>query len=760
MRHGILLTAFAAMALLAVFSASYLGADSIVEEGNITSAMSGSCGTNVSFTLDDNGNLVISGTGPMTSSFGSSSGPWASQRANIKTVTVTSGVTSIGGFSFYGSGSSSYSALTTVSLPDTLTSIGSNAFANCSALSSINLPTGLQSIDSSAFYGCKSLTTVNIPNTVTTLASSAFSGCDGLLSATVPGSVGVINSSLFYSCDNLKSVTIGNGITSIGSSAFYDCNSLESVVIPDSVTSIGSQAFWGTYSMKQLTMPISVNSVNATSDSSASFRGCANLEKVTLTPGSGTGFNYTNSTSKNSYYQRTPWYQSNGTLTEVVLSEGITHIGDYCFRTLNNVHQLTLPSTLESIGQYAFDNWTSLESLTIPDSVTDISNNAFSYATHLSHLDIGRSLTTIGYGVFMDCGVSSVEIPSNITTIGQSAFAYNQLTSLTISDSVTKIESSAFAYSYKLTSAVVPDSVTNLVGLTFANSPLLEKLVLPEGLTVINTTVKNCPALKEINIPDTVTKISNAAFENCTSLTSVILPESLTTIESTCFRGCTGLATVYNASPLTFTIGDTGNGYVAYYATSVVQGSTAKVNYYDGTAKLGTQTGFIANGSSYLTVDYDDPFKSGYSFMGWDYNTPATTARCQDGDVINMDSNPKALYAVWQPKDLTATSTDQFAVARTAICYQIAAELNDEGTITYAVKSCSLGTASVNGYGQVTYTPPVVSSTQEVTIVVTVTGTFDDGDVQTKDVTTRVTVDPVLSFTNASTSGHLTVKGA
>ncbi len=135
------------------------------------------------------------------------------------------------------------SSLTSITIPESVTSIGSQAFSGCSGLTSITIPNSVTSIDVSAFSNCSGLTSITISNSVTSIGSIAFSGCSGLTSVTIPNSVISIGSSAFSDCSSLTSVTIPNSVTSIGYDAFEGCTSLTSVTIPNSVTSIGNYAF-------------------------------------------------------------------------------------------------------------------------------------------------------------------------------------------------------------------------------------------------------------------------------------------------------------------------------------------------------------------------------------------------------------------------------------------------------------------------------------------------------------------------------------
>ena len=175
---------------------------------------------------------------------------------SLTSITIPDSVTSIGVFAF------DYCiSLTNINIPDSVTSIGSYAFVGCSSLTSITIPEGVTSIGDYAFRWCTSLTSINIPDGVTSIGRGVFSDCDSLTSITIPDGVTSIGSGAFHNCDSLTSITIPEGVTSIGSTAFYNCDSLTSITIPEGVTSIGPGAFYWCTSLTSITIPESVTSI-------------------------------------------------------------------------------------------------------------------------------------------------------------------------------------------------------------------------------------------------------------------------------------------------------------------------------------------------------------------------------------------------------------------------------------------------------------------------------------------------------------------
>ena len=217
---------------------------------HVQAASSGSCGENLTWTLNSDGVLTIKGTGPMKDYYyglgekppavSSLSTPWGNQSLcpSIKTIQIEDGVTSIGNYAFY-----YCQNLTSVTIPDSVTSIGDYSFSSCSGLAEIIIPNSVTNIGDRAFSSCYGLTEMEIPDSITVIKSGTFNSCRGLISVSIPDSVTGINYGAFASCSSLTSITIPENVTTIGAQAFERCSKLTEVYLPRSVDSIGEYAF-------------------------------------------------------------------------------------------------------------------------------------------------------------------------------------------------------------------------------------------------------------------------------------------------------------------------------------------------------------------------------------------------------------------------------------------------------------------------------------------------------------------------------------
>ena len=217
--------------------AAYKQAEGWKEFSNMRwiAAATGRCGDSIIWTLDDSGNLTLSGRGEMWD-YSYNAPPF--KDCVIKTVTIGDGITSIGSYAFHGC-----TGMTELTLSNSLTSIGEYAFYSCRGLTELTLPNSITSIGKYAFKGCRSLTKLTLPNSVTSIGNSAFEGCSGLTELTLPNSVTSIGWKAFEGCTGLTELTLPNSVTSIWEGAFFNCSGLTKLTLPNSVTSIGNSAF-------------------------------------------------------------------------------------------------------------------------------------------------------------------------------------------------------------------------------------------------------------------------------------------------------------------------------------------------------------------------------------------------------------------------------------------------------------------------------------------------------------------------------------
>ena len=368
MKKRLLSFVLAALMIASLLPATALAAD-IVDSGTCGAEGDGS---NLTWTLDSEGVLTISGSGDMHG-YDHLGAPWYGIRSPVKSAVIADGVTSIGDSAFF-----DCTSLTSVTIPDSVTSIGEYAFYNCTSLTSVTIPNSVTSIGEYTFYNCTSLTSVAIPDSVTSIGDDAFSNCKSLTSVTIPDSVTSIGEYAFYNCRSLTSVTIPDSVTSIGDDAFSNCKSLTSVTIPDSVTSIGKWAFSECKSLTSVTIPDSVTSIG-----DAAFASCTSLTGIWVAEGNS---HYANDASGVLFNKdKTTLVQCPGAFSgSYAIPNSVTSIVGYAFDGCASLTSVTIPDGVTSIGRYAFHDCRSLTSVTIPDSVTSIGVWAFCDCTSLT----------------------------------------------------------------------------------------------------------------------------------------------------------------------------------------------------------------------------------------------------------------------------------------------------------------------------------------------------------------------------------------
>lgn len=516
---------------------------------------SGTCGENLTWTLDGEGTLRIAGEGAM----GEYSTPWKQSRDNIKTVVIERGVTAIGGNAFR-----DCSILTSVTFAgdSQLTIVGNYAFCDCSSLTNITIPESVTTIGNSAFRNCSILTGVTFvgQSQLTTIGNYAFYNCSDLVGITIPEGVTAIDGDAFGFCDSLISVTFaGNSqLTTIGNYAFYNCSDLTDVTIPESVTTIGRNA----------------------------FESCRSLTNVYITDlDAWCRIDFANDSATPMSHAQNIWLNGQKIIS-VIVPNGVTEVKAYTFCGFKDLIQVTIPESVTTIGDSAFYECRSLTDITIPEGVTAIGGGAFGFCDSLTDVYITNleawcrisftdsQATPMCYAknIYLNGEqIVSVIVPEDITAVKAYTFyGFKNLIQVTIPESITIIGSSAFQHCRSLTDVTIPEGVTaiaddafgfcdSLISVTFAeNSQLtaigdsafcscssLTNVTIPESITSIGANAFwHCTSLPNITIPKNVTTIGDYAFGDCRSLTSIEIPEGVTVIQPGVFSGASSIQRV------------------------------------------------------------------------------------------------------------------------------------------------------------------------------------------------------------------------
>ena len=416
-----------------------------------------------------------------------------------------------------------------------VTSIGDDAFNNCTGLTSVAIPNSVTSIGYGAFDDCSGLTSVTIPNSVTSIGGCAFENCSSLTSLTIGNSVTSIGNYAFCYCSGLTSVTIPNSVTSIGSYAFYGCSGLTSVTIGNSVTSIGDDAFSG-YNIKK-TIWLTNTPPSGYTNLSSKVHYVANNQYTSLS--NVTVYPYLSSMFEVGGIKYVPVSPSERTCDAIYCAYDSTSVNinienTVSFKGIDMTVKDIKPYTCYSnkniksvklnyngnVGDYAFYGCTAIENAEIKSS--DIGKEAFSKCSALKTLTVNAN--NIGEYAFSESATMNLAtFDVKAKTLGDYSFkGCTKVESITLSDDLTSIGKNVFENCSNLGEIVIPNTVTSMGGYSFSGCSSLENVTIGTGVTAINQyAFSGCSKLPNITIPSNVESIGDYVFNNCTSLTQV-----------------------------------------------------------------------------------------------------------------------------------------------------------------------------------------------------------------------------------------------
>ena len=412
----------------------------------------------------------------------------------------------------------------------TVKQIDTGALSDNRIITSVTIPNGVTTIGFSAFNGCIKLEKIKFSSNLDTVCENAFNNTKWFNNQS-NGLVYVGKVAYKYKGDmprNTK-ITVKSDTVSISESAFKDCANLTAILIPSSVKHIDKYAFYNCHGLTKLNFNDGIERIE-----NDAFGSCEKLTSV----------NFSETLKSIGAFA----FVECKKLSEITIPQSVTSVGEYAFSGCENLASVTVSDDLPYVGGRAFEKTKWLNSQ--PDGVVYIGKSAYGYKGDMpknTELSLKSGITNIsGYAFYEEKNLTSVKIPETVNRIGNWAFLDCEgLKNVNIPDGVKRIESWTFSNCSSLTNITVPDSVTVLDGLAFSYCTNLKNIELSKNLTEIGMgALSHCTSLETIDIPDSVIIMDNIAMAGCSELKSVNIGSNLKTVGGQVFAGCTSLEKV------------------------------------------------------------------------------------------------------------------------------------------------------------------------------------------------------------------------
>lgn len=739
---------------------SILAVDTEVSSTGGTNGTTGECIWSVEGTV-----LTISGYGKMEDYQYKTRNmpPWMG--FEITSVVIEEGVTGIGTFAFYG-----LDKLTNVMIADTVTEINGWSFEYCTGLKSIIIPDSVKYIGPYSFYEACNLAEIDYPEWIVVEDKTVFEGTpwyENFYNNRAAGVIYIGHTALTTKGDCPDRIEIKDGTELIGEKTFNGCKSLISITIPKTVTRIGLDAFGE----------------------------CDNLESVYISDiASWCSVDFVQSLfeycSSNPLSYAHNLYLNGILVTDLVIPDSVTNIGEYAFDGCRCLTSVTIPDSITNIKDNAFRACTNLSSISIPNSVESIGNATFKSCTNIANVTIPNSVNSIGISAFQSCkSLTSITLPNSVTIIGDSAFAYclnliiidfpdsvldigtdafyetawynsqsNGLVyagktaykmkgkspeEIVIKDGTSNIADSAFWFCSNLSSVTIPDSVNSIGSMTFRGCKDLTNITIGNSVTSIKSyAFQNCTSLTSVTIPDSVTSIGYAAFYGCISLTNLTIGNSVTSIRHLAFWNCTKLTSVTIPASVKL-IGEDAFGY--YYDENRIKNKIEGFTIYGNTGseaeKYANENGFLFVPIDTKTYEYTVLINGTAMITKYTGNDANLTIPNEiDGYIITEIGNS----AFWDCNTLTSVTIPEgvTSIGNQAFMWcENLSEINLPSTVTHVGYSAFSQTAFMNNYSEdtVVYCGNVLCE---------ITGFDDDTKLAVKDGTTVIADNAAVGATN------------